>query len=148
MSYYVIKGPRDADNYLTWRPGFSCPQWWYKREEAKRFPDSESAWKYLALIQEKHGGEYVARVVRVSTTRDRRAEIAQLRAEVERLRSNPNRAYQDGWNDMLKRAVDVADNAENECANEAEKTGAARVYNDLFQLLEESQMPCKPEGGG
>lgn len=99
MSYFVIKGPEYQGQYLCWMPGHDCPQWWHKRADAKRFPDEESAWKYLTMTLKKYrdaSGNYVGRVVRVNTVRDWQAERAMLRAEVARLRSGQSESVADG----------------------------------------------------
>lgn len=86
MSYYVIKGPADNRQYLGAQvcngTDFGCPQWRGTRAEANKFPDPESAWKWLDLVQKKHpDGWYQGRVVRVNTLRDWQAERAQLRRD-------------------------------------------------------------------
>lgn len=90
MSYYVIKGPWSSRNYLCSVPGHACPQWIDGREgrsKAYRFPDEDSAWKWLQLVIRKHEDFDLARVVRVNTLRDWKAERAMLRSENEALRT-------------------------------------------------------------
>ena len=82
MSYFVIKGPRMAGQYLCSLPGHACPQWWHRREEANRYPDEESAWKYLEAVAREHPNScWFGRVIRVNSLRDRKAELAQCRAD-------------------------------------------------------------------
>lgn len=85
MTTYVIKGPQNSSNYLCTLPAYATPQW-HALQGADRFPDAESAWNYIAHLVEKHGTSYVARVVRLNTVHDWRAERARLLAEVDRLR--------------------------------------------------------------
>ena len=83
MSYFVIKGPEGQGQYLCSMPGHKCPQWYYQRTDADRFPDEESAWRRLRVVQCMHAGmNYSGRVVRVNTLRDWKAERAQLRADL------------------------------------------------------------------
>lgn len=83
MSYFVIKGPRTQGQYLCSLPGHSCPQWWHERSKANRFPDEESAWRWLEAVASSHSkeGSWFGRVIRVNTLRDWKSERAQLRAE-------------------------------------------------------------------
>lgn len=78
MSYFVIKGPHDGGNYLCSMPEQATPQW-YTKGHAIKFPDADSAWKFIELCAER-GHARVGRVVRVNTIRDWKAERAQLRA--------------------------------------------------------------------
>ncbi len=88
MSYFVIKGPGDFQQYLCPFCSHDCPQWWHEREKAMSFPDADSARAWLRTVQERYRdhGSFNGRVVRVNTVRDWKAERGQLRAEVARLR--------------------------------------------------------------
>lgn len=85
MSYFVVKGPRDGRHYLGVLPGYDSPQW-TDRARARHFPDAEGAWKWLEAVLREHGADYAARVARVDTVADLRAERARLIAEGNRLR--------------------------------------------------------------
>lgn len=90
MSYYVIKGPFSGRNYLCSLPGYKTPQWLdgkEGREKANRFPDEDSAWKYIQLIVRENPKFDTGRVVRVNTLRDWKAERAQLRADRDNYRA-------------------------------------------------------------
>jgi predicted NAD-dependent protein-ADP-ribosyltransferase YbiA (DUF1768 family) len=84
MSYFVIKGPHDSGSYLCSMPDHETPQW-YSKKEAIKFPDADSAWKFMETWCRN---EYprLGRVVRINTTRDWKAERAQLRAYTDQLR--------------------------------------------------------------
>jgi hypothetical protein len=84
VSYFVIKGPWGDNNYLCSLPDQPTPQW-YGRKEAMRFPDADSAWKFMESWCKR---EYprLGRVVRINTVRDWKAERAQLRARHDELR--------------------------------------------------------------
>jgi hypothetical protein len=116
VSYFVIKGPAENSQYLCIMPGQNCPQW-FERAKAERFPDAESAWKFLDAVQKKHPDAwYQGRVVRVNTLRDWKAERAQLRrdvanwravadlrqGEIARLREEPEKLH-----DRLRRIEEV-----------------------------------------
>lgn len=86
MSYYIIKGPAENTQYLCALPGYDCPQW-SSRKDARRFPDAESAWKWLDAVQRQNPSAWLqGRVVRVNTMRDKNAEIGRLRAWCDELR--------------------------------------------------------------
>lgn len=83
MSYFVIKGPAEGGSYLSILPDHATPQWWDSRAKANRFPDAESAWKWLDVIQKQYPDSwYQGRVVRVNTLRDWKAEREQLRRDL------------------------------------------------------------------
>lgn len=88
MSYFVLKGPAGAQNYLCRLPEHSCPQWWPgERSKAIRFPDEQSAWDFLALVRERYpDGSWTGRPVRVNTMRDYKAQVQQLHLQIAGLR--------------------------------------------------------------
>lgn len=87
--YYVIKGPADCGQYLCDMAGHACPQWWHDRGAGLSFKTAEDAWRHLEEVQRAHrdDGTYTGRVVRVWTTLDQRARLAQYRADNAQLRA-------------------------------------------------------------
>lgn len=86
MSYFVIKGPFDSNNYLCSIPEHDTPQW-YGKQQAIRFPDADSAWKFMSIwVERDRSAIRLGRIVRVQTVRDWKAERAQLRACNDQLR--------------------------------------------------------------
>ena len=85
MSYFVIKGPHNENNYLCTMPDHETPQW-YRKQNAIKFPDAESAWKFMTAWCKQREYPRLGRVVRINSSRDWRAERAQLRAYNDQLR--------------------------------------------------------------
>jgi hypothetical protein len=86
VSYWIIKGPEDSSNYLCdYRPDIACPQWSGSLARAYKFTSRQAATDFYAEMRKSYSlGE--PRFVHVSTRLDRKAKLATLRAENERLR--------------------------------------------------------------
>lgn len=85
--YYVLMGPDDSRNHLCdYRPDVTCPQWYRDLRRAYKFTSPEEAIKFRASVSPRWDLGKI-RVVRITTRADRRARLAALIAENERLRT-------------------------------------------------------------
>ena len=86
MSYWIIKGPEDSSNYLCdYRPDIACPQWSGPLARAYKFTSRQAASSFYDQMRKSYSLG-VPRFVHVTTRLDRKATLAGLRAENERLR--------------------------------------------------------------
>jgi hypothetical protein len=85
--HYVIKGPRDGNQYLCDFANQPVPQWWGDRLAALSFKTAEAAYDHLATVQREHptAGSYSGRAVRVLLPSDRKVREAHIRAHRDEL---------------------------------------------------------------